>query len=191
MSTQLHYLLARQRQAEVADRAERVRHIRDGRRLDAGRRDRRLLDRVITALLRRDAARSRVRASYGGPPDIDPLAAAAGITLRLADTADSTAIADLAGLDSASLPAMPVLIAEADGELRAALSLGDGALIADPFHRTLVAQQLLRARAAQLRGDPARGGSRPFLGRVETAARPGPTNPAAAFGGAATDCSAD
>ena len=100
------------------------------------------------------------------------MAAAVGITLRLADADDSPAIAELAGLDSASVPSIPVLIAEADGELRAALSLHDGAIVADPFHRTLVAQQLLRARAAQLRGDPVRDVSRPFLGRVEAAARP-------------------
>ena len=172
MSTQLYHLLARQRQAEVADRAERVRQMRDGQRVDATRRDRRLLDRVMTALRRRDAARSRVHPSNDASPAIDPLAAAVGITLRLADADDGPAIADLAGLDSATVPSIPVLIAEADGELRAALSLRDGAVVADPFHRTLVAQQLLRARAAQLRGDPVRDVSRPFLGGVEAAARP-------------------
>jgi hypothetical protein len=191
MSTHLYYLLARQRHAEAADRAERVRQIRDTRGLDASRRDLRLVDRVLTALRRGDAARTRVRPSGSGSGDVNPLAAAVGITLRLADAADGSAIADLAGLDSARSPAEPILIAEVDGELRAALSLRDGALIANPFHRTLVAQQLLRARAAQLRGDPVPRGSRPLLRRMGPAATSSRTDPAAALGGAGADPSPD
>ena len=188
MVTQFHYLLVRQRQAELADRAERVRQIRDRGRLDASRRDRHLLERVITALLRRGAASSRAHAPYRRAPEMDAVGEAdVAITLRLAGAADSTAVADLAGLDSASVPATPVLIAEAGREIRAALSLRDGAMIADPFHRTAAARQLLRARAEQLRGDRGRGWPRRLLGRAETATRTRPTNPSAAIGGAATN----
>jgi hypothetical protein len=56
----------------------------------------------------------------------------------------------LAALDSAELLEQPALVAEVDGELRAALSLRDGAVIADPFHRTEALVDLLLARAAQL-----------------------------------------
>jgi hypothetical protein len=123
MTTGFHHLLAREKQAELRDSAERARQVREAA----------------------------------------PLAAEA-ITLRLVGETDSTALADLAGLDSASIPAEPILIAEAGGQLRAALSLRDGAIIADPFHRTVAAQQLLRARAAQLRCARPRAWRRRLLG---------------------------
>jgi hypothetical protein len=47
---------------------------------------------------------------------------------------------------------MPVLLGEVGGELRAALSLADGAVVADPFHHTVALVELLRARAKQLSG---------------------------------------
>ena len=50
--------------------------------------------------------------------------------------ADAPALRRLAESDSAALPSAPVLIAEADGELRAAVSLDDGAAIAHPLHHT-------------------------------------------------------
>ena len=67
--------------------------------------------------------------------------------------------------DRVKVPAAPVLVAEADGELRAALSLHDGGAIADPFSHTVWMVQLLDARAAQLRGPrPAR--RRQFFGAL-------------------------
>jgi hypothetical protein len=54
------------------------------------------------------------------------------------------------------MPAQPILVAEVDGELRAALSMVDGAVIADPFHRTAPLVELLAARAVQLPGAGAR-----------------------------------
>jgi hypothetical protein len=62
-------------------------------------------------------------------------------------------------LDSSEIPAAPVLLAEVEGELRAALSLSDGAIVADPFHPTagLVlllerwAQMVLGGRSRRLR----------------------------------------
>jgi hypothetical protein len=78
------------------------------------------------------------------------------IVIRLCRPEDGQALARLAALDSSPLPAAPILIAEADGALRAALSLHDGAAIADPFHRTAPFVALLRARAEQVRGEPSR-----------------------------------
>lgn len=64
---------------------------------------------------------------------------------------DHSALARLASLDSAPIPARPLLVAEVDGELRAALSLHDGAAIADPFHPTAELVTLLRAHATPAR----------------------------------------
>jgi hypothetical protein len=72
------------------------------------------------------------------------------VTIRHAFPDDALALRRLAALDSRQPPSDPMVIAEADGELRAALSLRDGGVIADPFHRTEALVDLLRARAAQL-----------------------------------------
>lgn len=74
------------------------------------------------------------------------------VTLRFAFPDDAGSIARLAALDSSEPPLGPVLIAEVAGELRAGLSLTDGAVIADPFHPTVSLVELLIARATQLTG---------------------------------------
>ncbi|MGI9184426.1 MAG: hypothetical protein ACR2GZ_05595 [Solirubrobacteraceae bacterium] len=62
---------------------------------------------------------------------------------------DYAALARLAALDSADhVPARPLLIAEVDGLLRAALSLADGSSIADPFYPSARLVALLRTHAA-------------------------------------------
>ena len=76
--------------------------------------------------------------------------AGSGVTLRYAYADDHEAISRLAALDSAEAPAAPLLLAEVDGELCAALSLADGRSIADPFRPTVAVVALLRARAHQL-----------------------------------------
>jgi hypothetical protein len=81
-----------------------------------------------------------------------------GITLRYAFPDDDAAIVRLASLDSASVPEAPVLVAEVGGHLRAAVSLVDGGVIADPFHATAALVALLRERGRQLTGMP--GGRR-------------------------------
>jgi len=78
-----------------------------------------------------------------------------GITLRYAFPDDEAPLARLAALDSASLPDAPQLVAEVGGELRAAISLADGCVIADPFHPTAALVALLRERGRQLSGMPA------------------------------------
>ena len=72
------------------------------------------------------------------------------VTLRYATAADATRLEHLAELDSAMVPAGPVLVAEVDGRLRAALPLEGGEAIADPFHRGAELIDLLRLRARQL-----------------------------------------
>ncbi|HEY8765161.1 MAG TPA: hypothetical protein VIM18_13285 [Solirubrobacteraceae bacterium] len=73
------------------------------------------------------------------------------VTLRYAAAADAPRLRDLAELDSALLPDGPVLLAEVDGRLRAALPIDGGAPISDPFHRGRELLQLLQLRADQLR----------------------------------------
>jgi hypothetical protein len=80
-------------------------------------------------------------------------AAARGVTLRFGSHADEKALALLAALDSARSPVQPVLLAEVDGELLAALALTDRTVIANPFHHTADLTDLLRTRANQLNRD--------------------------------------
>jgi hypothetical protein len=79
------------------------------------------------------------------------------ISIRIATSDDTMALARLAALDSGSVPSGPILLAERDGELHAALALsGTGAVIADPFVPTVELVALLRVRAARLAADPSR-----------------------------------
>jgi hypothetical protein len=73
------------------------------------------------------------------------------VTLRCAEARDGPALARLAQLDSASPLAAPVLVADLEGELLAAISLADGAVVANPFQPTAALVELLRARERQLR----------------------------------------
>jgi len=89
------------------------------------------------------------------------------ITIRPAHAGDERDLARLAALDSAEVPAEPLLLAEVQGGLRAALSLADGASIADPFAPTADVIALLRERARII--ERRRGGSagwRPWLRRT-------------------------
>ena len=97
--------------------------------------------------------------------------AAADVAIRAATDADANGLGRLAVLDCAAVPEAPLLLAEVDGGVRAALSLSSGATIADPFHRTAELVALMRLRAAQLPGhdrDRDRGERphRPRLGRL-------------------------
>jgi hypothetical protein len=107
------------------------------------------------SVLRREA-RAAARRQAGAAPARTGEVVDVEITIRLALPHDNVALTRLAELDSAPIPAGTVLIAEANGQLRAALSLSDGASIADPFHPTAATLQLLVARAAQLCGEPRR-----------------------------------
>lgn len=79
-----------------------------------------------------------------------PTTGGAALVLRSAHRSDGPALRRLALLDDAAPLAGAVLLAEQDGELRAAISLHSGRVVADPFRRTADIVALLRARAALL-----------------------------------------
>jgi hypothetical protein len=80
------------------------------------------------------------------------------IALRTSEPSDGPALNRLATLDSAKTPAGQVLLAEVDGELRAAVSLETGQAVADPFRPTadLVALLALAATATRRSGSRVR-----------------------------------
>jgi hypothetical protein len=84
----------------------------------------------------------------------------AAVSIRRAGPHDAPALHRLAALDSALPLGGEILLAEVGGEPRAALSLADGAAIADPFSPTAELVALLEMRRAQLRGAGPRGRGR-------------------------------
>lgn len=76
----------------------------------------------------------------------------AGLSIRRATQADRLAVERLAALDAARPVGGETLVAEVDGEVRAALPLALGRVIADPFRPTAHLAALLELRAAQLDG---------------------------------------
>ena len=90
------------------------------------------------------AAADAIRVDAGASP-------VSRVTLRYAAAKDAAGLRWLAELDSAEAPSGPVLVAEVDGRLRAALPLRGGDPIADPFHRGTELIELLRLRARQLK----------------------------------------
>jgi hypothetical protein len=78
------------------------------------------------------------------------------IAIRPACPADAAVLTRLAQLDTTIAPEGPVLLAEVDGQPRAALALADGRAIADPFFPTEHLVALLRVRAGRIAGPPER-----------------------------------
>jgi hypothetical protein len=113
-----------------------------------------LLAQARVADLRRAAA-ARGPMQHPSQPQ-RPDAAGARVTLRLSTPADERPLARLAALDSSEPPGGPILLAEVDGQLLAAMSVTDGTIIANPFRRTAAVIELLQARARQLQGDSRR-----------------------------------
>ena len=66
------------------------------------------------------------------------------ITIRPAYPDDVGALQQLAALDSAAVPAAPLLVAEVDGQLRVAVSMAHLEAIADPFFPTADVVELVR-----------------------------------------------
>jgi len=93
-------------------------------------------------LTRRPGWQVRVRAEEAAR--VDPLVIRPGLA------ADRDALQRLAFLDSARYPAGETIVAEQAGSLVAAISLEDGATIADPFRATADIVTLLQVRAGQL-----------------------------------------
>jgi hypothetical protein len=73
------------------------------------------------------------------------------ITIRRSSDADRAAIRRLAALDDRPAPRGAAMLAFVGDELRAALPLSNGAVVADPFHLT---DGLVRVLVAA-RGEPA------------------------------------
>ncbi len=72
------------------------------------------------------------------------------VTIRPAREADAAALTRVATLDSAPVPAAPVLVAEVSGEIVAAIGVDSGERIANPFEPTSEALELLALRARRL-----------------------------------------
>lgn len=104
--------------------------------------------------LQRQASEDRARSEVGRRAARDAAVSPPVPTIRRAVAHDARAIARLAALDSAPAPAAPILIAERDGAIVAAI--GGGAVVADPFVPTAEAVAMLIAvRSA---GGPRRRG---------------------------------
>jgi len=72
------------------------------------------------------------------------------IVIRRARGGDNQALARLAGLADRPLPAVPLLLAEADGALVAVVSTRTGTVVSDPFVASDDVVALLQLRATQL-----------------------------------------
>jgi hypothetical protein len=79
----------------------------------------------------------------------------ARVTLRFARSDDAEALARLAALDSSHAPRGTVLVADAGGELWAAVGVEDGHVVADPFRPSGELAFRLVERARRL-GQPRR-----------------------------------
>jgi hypothetical protein len=94
------------------------------------------------------------------------------ITVRRSLSSDRSELDRLAALDSASPVRGPALVAEADSRMLAALPLGSGRPIADPFEPTAEIVALLELRATQLSGERrSRGWAERFRALVRMPAR--------------------
>ena len=76
------------------------------------------------------------------------------LTIRRAAARDGSAVARLAALDGSSPPTGALLLAEMGDELWAAVEIGSGAAVADPFRPSGELVELLRFRAASIGGSP-------------------------------------
>jgi len=99
------------------------------------------------------------------------------ILIRTATQDDEQTLRRLAQLDSERRLAVPALVAEVDGVPRAAVSLANGRMVADPFARTVDIVALLRLRAERLDVSPDRsepGGGLPLRSLRAALRRPRP-----------------
>jgi hypothetical protein len=104
---------------------------------------------------------------------------AGSLTVRPSTAGDRAALARLAQLDSAPPPVGDYLLALEGGELRAAVPMGPGRALADPFYPTrhllaILALRLgmLHSLAGEGRGQPVRSGElrpSPRPGRAQVA----------------------
>jgi hypothetical protein len=83
----------------------------------------------------------------------DSFGASASVTIRTAGVMDGDALRRIAQRDSRPVPEGELLIAEVDGEARAAIELSTGEVIADPFRPTAELVRMLSIRRSQLQGE--------------------------------------
>lgn len=89
------------------------------------------------------------------------------LVIRVARSDDEAAIDRLAQLDGGRLDGSQLLVAEADGEVLAAVPLSGGEPVADPFRPTAQLVEMLKLRAGQFRhGAPPKRGVRARLARA-------------------------
>ena len=112
-----------------------------------------LLTRARREDLGREAARARLASEARAATRAHvPVAGALvddSVTLRPCRTEDRVPLARLAALHGRDRPSGPVLVAEVGGELRAALSLSDGSVVANPLDPTTTLAALLREYSRQ------------------------------------------
>ena len=121
--------------------------------------NRREVDRALrTAHLLREA--DPVRAARAEP-----------VVLRLSRVQDDMALDTLGKLEGRPVSAGPHVVAEIGREVVAALPLGRGAPLADPFRRTAHLLPLLELRARQLTGDRSRRRTRVLSAAVRVFGR--------------------
>jgi hypothetical protein len=99
-------------------------------------------------------ASERLKDDHAGlEPDPDGTATLEpeAITIRPLQERDVTAVEQLAELEERPVPPGPLLVAEVEGAVEAAVALEGGEAIANPFARSSEAVSLLRLRAEQIR----------------------------------------
>ena len=94
------------------------------------------------------------------------------VTIRWATPEDSRRVAVLAQLDESPVPPAPLLLAFVGDELWAAVSLGTGAAVTDPFRRSAEVAALVAARGRQLTVPGARPRRLRGLRRLAVSPRP-------------------
>ena len=99
------------------------------------------------------------------------------VTIRRAGSDEATTLARLAQLDSAPALTGPRLIAERDLRPLAAIEIGSGRVIADPFERTADVVELLETRARVLRREDGGRPRRFSLARLLSSPAPGAARP--------------
>ena len=114
------------------------------------------LDSSVAAaqLADRHAAAATFRTAHAAPVAPAALASRERLVLRRSASWDTDALTRLAKLDSAPRPTSPMLVAELDGEIVAAVPFDGGRAIANPFRPTAAIVELLHARTRLLGGAP-------------------------------------
>jgi hypothetical protein len=92
----------------------------------------------------------RTRTARFRPAPAEPAQGTAAVVLRLCSVHDDDALDRLAALEGQPAPTGRHLVAEVDGTVVAALPLGPGRPLADPFRPTAHLLPLLELRARQL-----------------------------------------